>query len=390
MARISYFARLTLVVVFAYLNFRILSVGVQLLAAGIVYKLHIVNPIVLYTGFQPTLVLVSAVFVVASLFKPKLSYAGIPLYIAQLALIGGLQQGYLATILAAIFLSHVYSYHVGGRAARIGLGRPRIRPKQYAVIALISAIVVAAPILVGLEYQRIIPVILSHSAGDVRIFLENLSNTLLFKLVLIGFAFYLVWKAVDAITSIASLALAPRASVLALYDVHEENRKAKSNLILFRGRQNGFLREALVLLFSLIFSPILFPLMRNLVVALGLTGNTATIAYLAISYAAGWILMRLSITALFDPLPMESLLKPRRARDYILIALILSGAIVGIAYLEGMNPVLLVESAITGKPLQPDPLANMIGIGKLENILNTYLETLYNGANAIVKYLWGG
>jgi len=345
---------------------------------------------ILGPGLEASMGLVAGLLALLALLRPGVTLLLPLLYLVDVTLTGSLYLRVLITLVVAVLVSPLYAHLAGGTRFRLRINS--WKPLLAGVAALIVA--VASYTLILAESGRMVRTLYrlapKYTAGDVKTFISMLSPTAAFKLVLAGFAFYIVWKAVDSIGWIGLLALS-RQPALAEYEARRLAREWTSRLALFQGRQNALLRESQFLLYSFLFSPALFPLVREAVLQFIPGLNTFwTAVYITVSYILGWLITRLVVSALFDPPSIKRLLKPRSPAAYLILGLLGGVTVAMLEYLAGGDPVAVVLSALTGRPFQADPIASLINIGSLSKSVPEFLDVIVKGADAVVKTLWGG
>ncbi len=227
--------------------------------------------------------------------------------------------------------------------------------------------------------------------GDLAQFIKYSSSTLLFTIIVALLSFYLLYKMYDILSSVILL-VGPGRTILSRYEISREYRSWKNNLVLFKGKSRDMLKEAIIVLFSLLVSPVIFPASRAIFSTLAGGMSKAIVAvYMLTGYLLAWLLTRVIILTITVSPNIKTLMTPQRVSKYLLAGLVLGIVIVFIHVLLGGNVYSLIYETVSGRPAPtPDPLYNVIGLGTLNYRVESLMKTLSEGLSTLVRILWGG
>ncbi|MCE4610246.1 MAG: hypothetical protein F7C36_07715 [Desulfurococcales archaeon] len=297
----------------------------------------------------------------------------------------------LGLLLVIVALSNVY---------RVG----RLNPPYATRIENFKTILYPLGTILGVSLILAVPVYLivirlpeqvaswaSTVPGDIGIFLRSVTGTLLASLIIILLSLYVLFKAYDSVTSLF-LAMKPGYQVLSEYELRKDYEDWKKKLVLFEGKQGGALREGLIIVFSFLFSPVIFPATRTLFVSLaGEASTSVTVAYMFTGYLIAWLITRILIIFLFSPPPIKDLYKPVRPTSYLSAGILFSLAIITAYYMMGGDLYSLAQALLLGRsPGVEDPIAATLQIENLGERVDQLIRLLDEGLQTLVLLLWGG
>ena len=297
----------------------------------------------------------------------------------------------LGLLLVIIALSNVY---------RIGRYNPpyatridNFKTIFYPLGAIIGvAILLAAPVyIIVIRFPAQVASWASTVPGDIGVFLKSVAGTLLASFIIILLSLYVLFKAYDSLTSLF-LAMKPGYQALSEYELRRDFKNWKKKLVLFEGKQGGALREGLIIVYSLLFSPVIFPATRTLFISLaGEASTSVTVAYMFTGYLIAWLITRILIIFLFSPPPIKDLYKPLRPTSYLSAGILFSLAIITAYYMMGGDLYSLAQSILLGRsPGVEDPIATTLQIENLGERVDQLIRLLEEGLQTLVLLLWGG
>ncbi len=226
--------------------------------------------------------------------------------------------------------------------------------------------------------------------GDIGVFLRSVSGTLLASFIIILLALYVLFKTYDSATSLL-LALKPGYKAISEYELKKNYEEWKKKLVLFEGKQGGVLREGLIIVYSFLFSPIIFPATRALFVSLaGEASTSVTVAYMFTGYLLSWLITRILIIFLFSTPPIKDLYRPIRPSSYIYVGLLFSLAIITAYYMMGGDVRGLLNALFGRAPGTQDPIAGVLQLENLNARVDQLIRVLDEGLQTLVLVLWGG
>ncbi|MEB3789126.1 MAG: hypothetical protein GSR72_04460 [Desulfurococcales archaeon] len=297
----------------------------------------------------------------------------------------------LGLLLVIIALSNIY--RVGRFNPPYATRIDNVKTILYPLGAIIGvAILLGAPVyIIVTRLPALVTSWASTIPGDIGVFLKSVAGTLLASFVIILLSLYVLFKAYDSLTSLF-LAMKPGYQALSEYELRRDYEDWKKKLVLFEGKQGGALREGLIIVYSLLFSPVIFPATRTLFVSLaGEASTSVTVAYMFTGYLIAWLITRILIIFLFSPPPIKDLYKPLRPTSYLSAGILFSLAIITVYYIMGGDLYSLAQAFLLGRsPGVEDPIATNIQLENLGDRVDQMIKLLDEGLQTLVLLLWGG
>jgi len=289
----------------------------------------------------------------------------------------------LAAMLAASGAAAAYSLGDPGVGRALWPRGRMILKGQFVLIMSYAAPPVAVMGAAWLVYNWLdwVP----EARGELSTVMEIFSQTILYKIVMAGLALGVAYKAVAHGVELAAAAYYGPTYASAVLEA--ERRLETRSVLYFRGAQYPVLEWAASWLLALLFAPMVYdPISEIIVRAVGevLAPVYAALAATAVSIIIGWTILRLVARALVKGPTLASLLNPKPAAPVALAILVVGG--LAAAYLiAGNDPLPVLYAALTGEPAGPDPAAEILNAAPGED----YYRALVRLIELIVRLFWG-
>jgi hypothetical protein len=297
-------------------------------------------------------------------------------------------------VLALSILSLLFSFYIVIESIRPAWKHRLLSVKKLAVsitVYLTLAALFSTVIWVVIKYYTLLLSPVSNFKGDVLVFLRSIEPTLLFQSFLLVLSLYIAVKVATYFSDIILSYFAKGSGGLSKFVLEKDYSKWKRSLVFFSGRQQGVMRESIILLYSILFSPAIFPIIREFVAIMfeGLSNDYRVLIYTGTSIMISWIFTRIVLVALLAEHSLPKLVKPPNPSIYLVFGLLGAIAVIYVYVMLGGSLSVLLKTVATGKRIAPDPVAKVIEIKTFDKRLEYFIDFYIKGFQTAIRILWG-